>query len=93
MARPPLECVGQSIESPLITITPNPMSPKNDIIPSGSILSFIRSIRDQRVILDNDLAALYGVPTKRLNERSSAATWTASRRISPSSLRRMNGRL
>ncbi len=45
------------------------MSPKNDIIPSGSILSFIRSIRDQRVILDNDLAALYGVPTKRLNEQ------------------------
>ena len=29
----------------------------------------IRSIRDRRVILDHDLADLYGVPTKRLNEQ------------------------
>ena len=26
-------------------------------------------LRDQRVLLDADLAALYGVPTKRLNEQ------------------------
>jgi len=29
----------------------------------------IHVIRDQRVILDSDLAAIYGVPTKRLNEQ------------------------
>jgi hypothetical protein len=29
----------------------------------------IYEIRDQRVILDSDLARLYGVPTKRLNEQ------------------------
>jgi phage regulator Rha-like protein len=29
----------------------------------------IYTIRDVRVILDSDLAALYGVPTKRLNEQ------------------------
>ncbi len=28
----------------------------------------IHTIRGVRVILDSDLAALYGVPTKRLNE-------------------------
>lgn len=32
------------------------------------ITQLIRMIRDQRVILDADLAALYGVPTKRFNE-------------------------
>ena len=31
--------------------------------------SLILSIRGQKVILDADLAALYGVPTKRLNEQ------------------------
>lgn len=29
----------------------------------------IRVIRGQRVLLDSDLAALYGVTTKRLNEQ------------------------
>ena len=29
----------------------------------------IYTIRGVRVILDSDLAALYGVPTKRLNEQ------------------------
>jgi|GEM_PF-4669453 len=28
----------------------------------------IRTVRNQRVIIDSDLAKLYGVPTKRLNE-------------------------
>jgi hypothetical protein len=31
-------------------------------------LPFIHTIRGQRVVLDSDLAALYGVPTRRLNE-------------------------
>jgi hypothetical protein len=31
--------------------------------------SLIPSIREQKVVLDADLAALYGVPTKRLNEQ------------------------
>lgn len=32
------------------------------------IAPHIRTIRAVRVLLDSDLAALYGVPTKRLNE-------------------------
>lgn len=31
--------------------------------------SLIRTIRGQKVMLDSDLAAIYGVPTKRLNEQ------------------------
>ena len=31
--------------------------------------SLILTIRDQKVLLDADLAAIYGVPTKRLNEQ------------------------
>jgi hypothetical protein len=31
--------------------------------------SMIRTIREQKVILDADLALIYGVPTKRLNEQ------------------------
>ena len=38
-------------------------SPSSDIVES-----LIRLIRGQRVILDADLAQVYGVPTKRLNE-------------------------
>ena len=45
------------------------MSGKAEIISAGDITRLIRSIRGQRVILDNDLAAVYGVPTKRLNEQ------------------------
>ena len=36
---------------------------------SDLITSVIRTIRGQKVILDSDLARLYGVPTKRLNEQ------------------------
>ena len=37
--------------------------------PSANLVeSLIRVIRGQRVILDADLAQVYGVPTKRLNE-------------------------
>ncbi len=45
------------------------MSSQNDIIPADVIAPLIRSIRGQRVILDSDLAGIYGVPTKRLNEQ------------------------
>ena len=45
------------------------MSNQTKIVPGTGIARFIFSIRDQRVMLDNDLAALYGVPTKRLNEQ------------------------
>jgi hypothetical protein len=34
-----------------------------------SVESAIYLIRGQRVMLDSDLAAIYGVPTKRLNEQ------------------------
>ena len=40
-----------------------------DIVPGDNIESFIRTIRGQKVILADDLARLYGVPTKRLNEQ------------------------
>lgn len=33
------------------------------------IESFIRTIRGRKVLLDTDLARIYGVPTKRLNEQ------------------------
>ena len=40
-----------------------------DLIPEKKILKIIMVIRGQKVILDSDLAALYGVETKRLNEQ------------------------
>jgi hypothetical protein len=40
-----------------------------DLIPAERIQSRILVLRGQRVLLDADLAALYGVPTKRLNEQ------------------------
>jgi hypothetical protein len=39
------------------------------VIPVDSLEKSILSLRGQRVILDADLAALYGVTTKRLNEQ------------------------
>ena len=45
------------------------MSNQTAIVSPSNITQLIRAIRDQRVILDNDLAALYEVPTKRLNEQ------------------------
>jgi len=44
------------------------MNPPTDILPPDTIALLIRSIRGQRVILDADLAGLYGVPTFRFNE-------------------------
>lgn len=42
---------------------------KGSIIPVKQIESLILNIRGHRVMLDMDLAALYGVQTKRLNEQ------------------------
>jgi len=39
------------------------------LIPSERIESKILLLRGKKVMLDRDLAALYGVPTKRLNEQ------------------------
>lgn len=44
-------------------------SMKKSLIPLGIIGSKILLIRGQKVMLDRDLAELYGVPTKRLNEQ------------------------
>ena len=38
-------------------------------IPPAEIGATIRLVRGQRVLLDSDLAALYGVSTRRLNEQ------------------------
>lgn len=42
------------------------MKKYNDIIPLGRITNAIYFLRKQKVMLDSDLAALYGVPTKAL---------------------------
>jgi len=39
------------------------------LVPKRPIENLILVIRGQRVMLDSDLAELYGVPTKRLNEQ------------------------
>jgi hypothetical protein len=43
--------------------------PKQAIVPVERIESHILLIRGQKVMLDSDLAGLYGVSTKRLNEQ------------------------
>lgn len=42
---------------------------ENTLIPDEALMSKIYFIRDQKVMIDEDLAELYGVPTKRLNEQ------------------------
>ena len=42
---------------------------KQPVMPVGKIEQAILLVRGEKVILDRDLAHLYGVPTKRLNER------------------------
>jgi len=42
---------------------------KGMLIPAERIEKTILLIRDHKVMLDSDLADLYGVPTKRLNEQ------------------------
>ena len=39
------------------------------IVPDTGIESAIRQIRGQKVMLDSDLARIYGVPTKQLNQQ------------------------
>jgi hypothetical protein len=41
----------------------------SELIPAPEIARLIHLVRDRRVILDEDLAAIYGIPTKRLNEQ------------------------
>ncbi len=40
-----------------------------DLIPEKRIFSIILVIRGKKVIMDSDLAKLYGVETRRLNEQ------------------------
>ena len=42
---------------------------ETELVPLEPIQSFILVLRGVRVILDADLARLYGVATKRLNEQ------------------------
>lgn len=41
----------------------------HDLVSTEAIASRIYIVREKKVILDSDLAELYGVPTKRLNEQ------------------------
>ncbi len=41
----------------------------HNLVPAEGIASRIYFVRGKKVILDSDLAGLYGVPTKRLNEQ------------------------
>ena len=45
------------------------MSDATEIAAPSQIAPLIRCVRNKRVIMDSDLASLYGVPTKRLNEQ------------------------
>ena len=45
------------------------MAAKRELFPIGRIAQRILFLRGQKVILDSDLASVYGVPTKRLNEQ------------------------
>jgi hypothetical protein len=40
-----------------------------NFIPSEKIQKSILLIRGQKVLLDSDIAQIYGIPTKRLNEQ------------------------
>jgi hypothetical protein len=51
------------------------------LIPIGRIASAIHDVRGRRVMLDADLAALYGVSTKRLNEQVKRNRDRFSRRL------------
>lgn len=42
---------------------------KKMVIPDEAIINKILLIRDKKVMIDKDIASLYGVPTKRLNEQ------------------------
>lgn len=44
------------------------MSSSTEILPASDITPLIRTIRETRVILDSDLAGIYGVDTRTLNQ-------------------------
>jgi ORF6N domain-containing protein len=44
------------------------MTSETEIIPAVDVTPLIRSIRNQRVIVDSDLAPIYGVTTGNLNK-------------------------
>ena len=46
------------------------MKKRAQIVPADTVASRILTSRGQKVILDSDLAAIYGVTTKRLNEQA-----------------------
>ena len=45
------------------------LNKQNEIVVEDRIVQFILFIRGEKVIVDSDLARLYGVETKRLNEQ------------------------
>src|ERR1035437_4678859 len=45
------------------------MMSKTELMFAPDVVRLIHSVRNQRIILDADLAGLYGVPSKRLNEQ------------------------
>ena len=45
------------------------MSNQTQIVPSYDITRLIHLLREMRIVLDSDLAQIYGVSTKRLNEQ------------------------
>ncbi len=52
-----------------MSATPTPTPTTTDVIPALQSLSLAITVRrEQRVILDGDLAELYGVESKRFNE-------------------------
>jgi len=48
---------------------PKPESAAAEVFPVADIAQAILIVRGHKVLLDSDLAALYGAPTKRLNEQ------------------------
>lgn len=44
------------------------MTSNTEIVPTSNIEPLIRTVRETRVILDSDLASVYGVSTKALNQ-------------------------
>ena len=45
-----------------------PVSQEAEIIPASDIVGLIHSVREMRVILDADLARIYSVETRALNQ-------------------------
>jgi hypothetical protein len=61
------------------------MADKKSLVVAGSIETRILTIRGQKAMLDADLAELYGVETKRLNEqvrRNTPPHWPAQEQAS-----------